>query len=162
MRQTINHLTPAHGFTLLEVLVATTLLFVAIASLAGLSIMATRTNEAARTTTFTSLLATQKMEELRVGNGVDLAPSPSDALTRNTPGYCDFLDASGRSLGGGSSPPAQSAFIRRWSIEPLPSNPVHALALQVLVIRVGSNRADTDRAGPDESAFVSVRTRAEP
>jgi Tfp pilus assembly protein PilV len=162
LRQTIHRLAPARGFTLLEVLVATALLFVAIAALAGLSIMATRANAAARTTTFTSLLAAQKMEELLAGNGADLSPSPADALTRNAPGYCDFLDAAGRSLGGGSSPPAQSAFVRRWSLEPLPSSPVHALALQVLVIRVGSNQADTGRAGPDEAAFVSVRTRGQP
>lgn len=161
VRDPIRRLATPRGFSLLEVLVATTLLLVAIAALAGLSIVATRANTAARTTTLASLLAAQKMEELRMGNGVALVPSPVDALTRDTSGYCDFLDAAGRSLGGGSQPPAQAAFVRRWSIEPSPSNPARALALQVLVTRVAA-RDEARRPGPDEAALVSVRTRGEP
>jgi type II secretory pathway pseudopilin PulG len=164
----ILRLARARGFTLLEVLVATTLLFVGVAALAGLSVMATRANTTARATTFASLLAAQKMEELRslswgydaLGQPrSDLTPSPADALSRNTIGYCDFLDAAGRSLGGGPSPPPQAAFVRRWSIEPLPSNPANALMLHVLVRRVGSDQSDVVRALPDEASLVTIRTR---
>jgi len=155
-------MTSSHGFTLLEVLVATTLLFVAVASLAGLSLMATEANAHAKTTTFAALLAARKIEELRslpwgydaFGNprsDPGLAASPADALKQNTSGYCDFLDASGASLGSGGSPPAQTAFVRRWSIQPLPSNPANALVLQVVVRRL--------RSGTDEASLVTVRTR---
>jgi Tfp pilus assembly protein PilV len=65
MRTTVGRFTHASGFTLLEVLVATTLLFVAVASLAGLSVMATQANAHAKTTTFAALLAARKIEELR-------------------------------------------------------------------------------------------------
>src|SRR5262245_33330824 len=102
------------------------------------------------------------MEELRMGNGVDLVPSPADALTRDTSGYCDYLDAAGRSLGGGSPAPAQAAFVRRWSIEQSPSSPARALTLQVLVIHVTASRDEARRPGPDEAVLVSVRTRGEP
>jgi len=158
------------GFTLLEVLVATTLLFVAVASLAGLSVMATQANAHAKTTTFAALLAARKVEELRalpwgydaLGNprsDAGLAASPSDALDRNTSGYCDFLDASGVSLGGGTSPPAQTVFVRRWSIQPLPSNPANALVLQVLVLRAHRPAAANARPLPDEAGYVTVMTR---
>ena len=156
------------GFTLLEVLIATTLLFVGVAALAGLSMMATRANTTARAATFASLLAAQKMEELRSLNWgydalgqprSDLTPSPADALNHNTSGYFDFLDDTGRSLGDGSSQSAQAAFVRRWSIEPLPSNPANTLVLHVLVMRVRSGQAGSAHALPDEASLVTVRTR---
>jgi type II secretory pathway pseudopilin PulG len=170
VRTTINRFTCSRGFTLLEVLVATTLLFVAVAALAGLSVMATQANAMAKKTTFAALIASQKMEQLRgltwgydaLGNpraDVGLTVSPADALRQNTPGYFDFLDASGSSLGEASSPPAQAVFVRRWSIQPLASNPANALVLQVRVTRVRSASSATDRLSPDEAAFVTVRTR---
>lgn len=162
LRRPRTLVTRTHGFTLLEVLVATTLLFVAVASLAGLSVMATQANAHAKTTTFAALLAARKIEELRslpwgydaLGNprsDPGLATSPSDALEQNTSGFCDFLDASGASLGSGGSPPAQTAFVRRWSIQPLPSNPSNALVLQVVVRGL--------RSPTDEAALATVRTR---
>jgi type II secretory pathway pseudopilin PulG len=158
------------GFTLLEVLVATTLLFVAVAALAGLSVMATQANAHAKTTTFTALLAARKIEELRalpwgydaLGNprsDAGLAASPSDALDQNTSGYCDFLDAGGALLGGGTSPPIQTAFVRRWSIQPLPSNPANALVFQVVVRRLRSGAPGGTVVFADEAALATVRTR---
>jgi type II secretory pathway pseudopilin PulG len=170
MRTTVGRFTHATGFTLLEVLVATTLLFVAVASLAGLSVMATQANAHAKSTTFAALLAARKIEALRalpwgydaLGNprsDAGLATSPSDALEQNTSGYCDFLDASGVSLGGGVSPPAQTAFVRRWSIQPLPSNPANALVFQVVVRRLRSGTSGAAVVFTDEAALATVRTR---
>ena len=168
LRTTIHRLARDSGFTLLEVLVATTLLFVGVAALAGLSMMATHANTTARATTFASLLAAQKMEELRAlpwGYDAlgqprsDLTPSPPDALSRNVSGYCDFLDAAGRSLGTGSSPPAQALFVRRWSIEPMPSNPANTLVLHVLVTRIRSDQSGASDALPGDVSLVTVRTR---
>jgi hypothetical protein len=158
------------GFTLLEVLVATTLLFVAVASLAGLSVMATHANTHAKTTTFAALLAARKIEELRAlpwgfdasGNprsDAGLAISPADALDRDTTGYCDFLDAAGALLSGGASPPAQTVFVRRWSIQPLPSNPANALVFQVVVRRLRSGTSGANVVFTDEAALATVRTR---
>lgn len=161
------------GFSLLEVLIATTIVTVALAALAqlfALSINATRT---AKTTTMATLLAMEKMEQLRSlmwgfdASGLPiadprLATSPSDALRQNTSGFCDFAGASGQPLGETITPPAGAAYVRRWSIESLPADPANALVLQVLVtqrfsrrIEVGTNRHRL----PDEARLVSVRAR---
>jgi hypothetical protein len=149
-----------------------------------LSAVSARANTSAKTTTFASLLAVQKMEQLRAltwgfdafgrplsdtttdvtlfpprsGSGVGLSPSPAGTLDRNMPGYCDFLDASGLSLGGGAAAPAAAIYLRRWSVDPLPSSPDNTLVLQVLVARV-RGAAGTPRVRPDEARIATVRTR---
>ncbi len=148
------------GFSLLEVLCATTILVIGLAALAQLLTLSTRVNNSARTTTVATVVAKQKMEEMLSDTG--LSPSPADSLKRSTSGYHDFVDKSGRPLGGGSSPPAGTVFIRRWSVEPLPANPANTLVLQVLVTaRV--NRGVDDTAGvrrlPDEARLISVKRR---
>ena len=176
------------GFSLVEVMVATTLLAVAMTSLAQLFAISTRTNNVARNGTFTQILAEQKMGQLRgltwgfdllglpvsdtvsdttvvpqaMQGGTGLAPSPSNTLRANTPGYVDYLDPNGNTLGGGSAIPANTAYIRRWMVEPLPTNPNNTLILQVLVTR-RANRGAADAGsvarGPDEARLVTVKTR---
>jgi type II secretory pathway pseudopilin PulG len=177
------------GFSLLEVLFATTILTVAVAGLAQLFAVSTRANTSAKSTTFAAVLAQQKMEQLRsltwgfdmlglpltdsVTNitaanesptgGKGLTPSPTGSLGSNTDGYCDFLDRNGKSLGGGTAVPAGAIYIRRWSVEPLPTNPNNTLVLQVLVTR-NRNRGAADTALgvtrlPDEARIISVKTR---
>ena len=177
------------GFSLVEVLLATTLLSVAIVSLAQLFAVSTRANTNAKLTTFTTVLAQQKMEQLRSltwgfdsqglpltdtstnitaaveapTGGRGLTPSPVGALGENTDGYCDFLDRNGQSLGGGTTPPANAIYVRRWSVEPLPTNPNNTLVLQVLVARNRSRNAADQAVGvdrlPDEARIISVKTR---
>jgi prepilin-type N-terminal cleavage/methylation domain-containing protein len=48
--------------------------------------------------------------------GVGLQPSPADALWRDTAGYVDYLDATGRGLGAGAEARARAAYVRRWAI----------------------------------------------
>ena len=177
------------GFSLLEVLVATTILTVALSALAQLFAISTKTNVSAKSTTFAALLAQQKMEQLRgltwgfdtlglpltdtttnitvipeqLSGGKGLTPSPTNTLSENTSGYCDFLDKYGNSLGGGTAPPAATIYIRRWSVEPLPTNPNNTLVLQVLVTRT-RNRGAADTAQgvtrlPDEARIISLKTR---
>ena len=187
------------GFSLVEALVATTIMVVAVAALAQLVAMSTRANASARATTYAAVLAQQKMEQLRglawgfdslglpltdtstdvtvvperASGGKGLSPSPSGSLTRNVDGYCDFVDANGRSLGGGSTPPPETAYIRRWTVEPLPTDPTNTVVLQVRVRRLRNRGAPGDdvndvvndvNAGkvsrlPDEARMVTVKTR---
>ena len=63
-RQTTDQLARA-GFSLIEVLIAMTILSVGLASLAQLFAMSTRANAGSKNTTFASVLAQQKMEQLR-------------------------------------------------------------------------------------------------
>jgi prepilin-type N-terminal cleavage/methylation domain-containing protein len=179
----------ASGFSLLEVLIATTVLTIGLMSLAQLVTTAVRANQGSRATTYAVVLAQQKMEQLRglawtidrlsqpvtdtttdvisiperPSGGTGLSPSPRGALADNTAGYCDFLDGRGESFGGGTSPPEGTVYIRRWSIEPLPANPGNSIVVQVLVTR-WRHRTLAGRPGreirlPDEARIMSVRTR---
>lgn len=176
------------GFSLIETMIATMLLATALVSTAQLLVVATRSNQSSQRLTFATTLAQEKMEQLRGlawgfddlglpmndfttdlavdppgSGGVGLQPSPANALSANVPGYVDFVDRFGNTLGGGSVPLPASAYVRRWSIEPLPTNPNNTLILQVLVFKV-RERAD-DGTGPvlstmrDEVRLVSVKTR---
>ncbi len=173
------------GFSLVEVLVAMTVMMIATIGLAQLSVMAIRVNQGARATTFTTVLASQKMEQLRAlawtwdpsgaaisdastdtavapersSGGTGLTASPPDALRVITPGYCDYLDAAGRTLGGGPTPPSKTAFIRRWSIEPLPFPGNDTLAIQVSVTPLGSLLNRSNARLPGEARIFSIKTR---
>lgn len=96
---------PDAGFTLVEVLVAAGILAAALVSLAGLFPRAVEVNLAARTRVHATILAVQKIEELRasVSSGETVAGSGEDHVTWSG------------ELAGGSGPGA-SAFARRWQL----------------------------------------------
>jgi hypothetical protein len=170
-------------------MVATVLLATALVSTAQLMVIATRANMAAQKSTFAATLAQEKMEQLRglawgfddlglpindyttnlavdpadPNTGVGLTPSPGDSLSNNTVGYVDYLDRYGNAIGAGVTPPANTAYVRRWAVEPLPTNPNNTLILQVLVFSA-RDRANTGTGAvlnrvPDEARLVSVKTR---
>jgi type II secretory pathway pseudopilin PulG len=176
------------GFSLIEVMVATGLLVTALVSLAELFVISTRSNIGSHNTTYASVLAEQKLEELRAlawgydtqglplsdtttntsvspetpTGGTGLSPSPATALQSNTTGYVDYVDAFGNKLGTGSTPPAKAIYTRRWSITPLPTNPNNTLVLQVLVTR-NNNRGTADDGAvkrlPEEARMITAKTR---
>ncbi len=157
----------SRGFSLLEILVAMTIVVVAVAGLAQSVGVAARANRTARSTTIAVLLASQKMERLRAlswsidpaGAAISdpaLGLSPPGTLATNTAGYCEFLDAAGNALSEGPSPaPPGTIYTRRWSIDPLPANPYNTLVLQVVVTRSPAGAAPA----PDDVHLASVRTR---
>ena len=168
---------------------ATALLATSIAALGQLFAVSVTANRTARSTTFAAVLASQKMEQLRglaygfdsIGlpltdtstdlttdppkatDGRGLSPSPGDALRANTDGYVDFLNAYGAVLGdGGATPPNGTVYIRRWSVEPLPTNPNNTIVIQVLVTRFldrGAADQGSVRRMPDEARLITVKTR---
>jgi hypothetical protein len=173
-----------------ETIVATALLATALVSLAQLLAIGTTTNASARTGTFTTILAQQKMEQLRAltwgfdasglplsdvstntalpaessSGGTGLQPSPADALRHDSAGYVDYLDTAGQVLGGGPSIPQGAVYVRRWSIQLLPTDPQNTLVLQILVRHRSSERqSDPGDSGtsvmPNEARLVSVKTR---
>jgi type II secretory pathway pseudopilin PulG len=178
----------ARGFTIIEVLMATALMVAAVASLAQLFALSTTRNTSSKNTTFAAVLAQQKMEQLRgltwgfdvlglpttdtatdttkfpeTGGGTGLSPSPQNTLQQNVVGYVDYLDAKGNSLGGATAAvPVNAVYIRRWMIEPLPTNPNNTIVIQVLVTR-HRNRGAADSGSvmrlPDEARIISVKTR---
>ena len=176
------------GSTLAEVLVATLVLVTGVLGMAQMLTVSTATNLSARNNTFATVLAEQKLEQLRalawgfdvqglpvsdfttdtalptespVG-GTGLSPSPADALQRNRQGYVDHVDAQGRIVGRDEIPPEDGVYTRRWSIEPLPTNPNNTLILQVLVTR-NRDRGQAELGNVarlrDEARVLTVKTR---
>jgi hypothetical protein len=98
-------------------------------------------------------------------DGRGLNPSPTDSLDENRDGYVDFLDANGSWVGGGTEAPANAAFVRRWSIQPLPTNPNNTIVIQVLVSPVSnennhvSSQSGVRRRMPGDTLLISVKTR---
>ena len=167
---------------------ATGLLASALVALAQLFAIATSTNHAARNSTLSMVLAEQKIEQLRalrytfdvVGlpvqdtetdlavyppvatGGKGLSPHTENTLQANTNGYVDYLDHWGRTLGGGTVIPDNAAFIRRWSVEPLPTNPNNVIILQVLVTRMrdrGTGDSGSVSRGSQEARLMTIKSR---
>ena len=176
------------GFSLVEVIVATGILATALVSLAQLFAISTATNLAARNSGTAMIYAEQKVEQLRglsytldaaglpvtdsttdtsvyppaATGGTGLSPSTDNTIQSNTDGYVDYLDHIGRSLGGGETIPDNTAFIRRWSVEPLPTNPNNVIIIQVLVTRSrdrGTGDLGSVARGADEARLMTIRSR---
>lgn len=181
----------SRGFSLAEVMIAMGILTAVSLGVAQLFAVSGRANLVARGQTSTTAMAEQKMEQLRsltwgfdleglglpvtdtssnvavypqTQTGSGLNPSPARSLIENTSGFVDYLDATGRWVGTGSTPPPTAVYIRRWSIEPLPTNPNNTIIIQVLVTpvvnegnRVGS--ADRRTRMPGDALLTTVKTR---
>jgi hypothetical protein len=151
----------------------------------------TRVNIIARSQTSTTMLAEQKMEQIRsltwgfdtngeglpvsdttsdltaypsTQNGSGLNPSPADSLERNSTGFVDFVDAGGAWVGTGDTPPGAAVYIRRWSIQPLPTNPNNTLVIQVLVTPITNEMSRLATSNPrvrmpGDTLLVTVKTR---
>jgi hypothetical protein len=177
------------GFSLLEVTVATCITAGALMTLGQMLGVSVANNHTARRLTYATVLAEQKVEQLRglswgfdnVGlsvtdtssdtaapvetptGGTGLSASPAGTLIRNTDGWVDYVDRLGNVLRGGSSPLPKTAYIRRWAIEPLATDPDNTVVIHVLV----TTRLDGGSAGvagtavrrPDDVRLVSVKTR---
>ena len=110
------------GFTLIEVLVATTLVCTAVAGLAHLGVMAMAQSLSVQRQTAAHWLAQSKLEDLRARpwafdpSGMPVSDpalllSPPDALLRETTGFVEYFDRFGE-----PATRETSTFQRRWSI----------------------------------------------
>jgi prepilin-type N-terminal cleavage/methylation domain-containing protein len=181
----------SRGFSLVEVVVAMGILTAVSLGVAQLFATATRSNIIAKGQTSTTVLAQQKMEQIRsltwgfdtsgeglplsdttsnlsvfptAKNGHGLDPSPANSLESNTTGFVDFVDAGGGWVGTGLTPPSSAVYIRRWSIQPLPTNPNNTLVIQVLVTPIANEAARLTTSNPrirmpGDTLLVTVKTR---
>lgn len=181
----------SRGFSLVEVIIAMGLLTAVSLGVAQLFAVSANANRHARHETSTSALAEQKMEQIRslswgfdldgvglpvsdtttnlavyphTADGPGLNPSPANTLEQNVPRYVDFLDATGAWVGTGVIPPAGSAFVRRWAIVPLPTNPNNTIVIQVLVSPLSSEMARVATGEPrrrmrGDALLTSVKAR---
>ena len=120
------------GFTLIEAIIVVALLTTGLLAYAQLAAMATTLNVAAGRLTHASLLAAQKVEELR-----SAPTAPTDGT--------DFVDRWGApSLRSGAT------YVRRWTIEPLPGSAIGTMVIRVSVGAAGMPEASAAR-------FVAAR-----
>ncbi len=181
----------SRGFSLIEVVISMGLLTAVSLGVAQLFALSTKANLTARGQTSTTAMAAQRLEQLRsltwgfdleglglpvtdsttnlavtppTQTGSGLNPSPTTSIEANTAGFVDFLDQNGGWVGTGTTPPATAVYIRRWSIQPLPTNPNNTIIIQVLVTpissearRVSSVLGRTRMLG--DSLLTTVKTR---
>jgi prepilin-type N-terminal cleavage/methylation domain-containing protein len=112
------------GFTLIEVIIATSLLTVIAVGSAQLFALAIRQNLAAREQLFITSAAARRVDELIAASRTGtLAASPPDSLDRNSDGFFDLPVESG------------TPCVRRWSIWFPPEYAGGAAAIVVRVSR---------------------------
>lgn len=158
------------GFSLLETILAAGMLATLAVGVAQVFGVATRANHVARVRTLSTILAAQKLEQLRSltwghapggeplsdtstdvssdppsAGGTGLLRSPAGALDSDVPGYVDYHNGVGTRVGSREL----AAFVRRWSVVPLAQDPDNLLLLQVRVVSVGAG----------DSRLVSMEAR---
>lgn len=110
------------GFSLIEVVIATGVLVTGVAAVLQLFIVATRATVDARDATYATVLALQKIEELRA------APFPEPG------GATEHLSARGTLIVEGAG---GALYDRRWTVAPLPAQPADTVVITVRVSRRG-------------------------
>lgn len=125
------------GFSLLEVVMAAGMVAGAFAALAQVLAMSVASNLSARSGSAATVLAVQKMEQLRGLSWGARAPG------------VDYLDLAGNVLGEGGASPPGTVYIRRWSVDL--SGEENEIVLRVRVT-----------GGNNGSRLVTIRTRQAP
>jgi prepilin-type N-terminal cleavage/methylation domain-containing protein len=134
------------GFSLVETIVATSLLAVALVTLAQFVGAGVQSAAAARARTATTLMAAQKMEQIRALPWAAIAAMPPDVT--------DYLDASGdECCAGATAPCGDAVYVRRWSATPAPFS-TGVFIIDVDVSLVGKGHGST--------ALVTARARMTP
>ena len=146
LHQAVSMRRAERGFSLIETLVATTIVIVGLSGLAQLFVVSSAANLGAKSASVATMLAQDKMEELI--EQVELAGSGFDDS--------DYIDGHGRLLGTGGPSPPGTVYVRHWSIEPLSEGAAGPWVWQVSVARVGVP------AGNEAARLVGVRTRRAP
>ncbi len=145
------------GFGLAEVLVAMGLVAVAVAGLATLVTLAVRSAVGAHDQTRATILAAQKMEQLRAVTTATV-PASAGSLATDVPGYVDWLTGDGQPALG-----AAAIYVRRWAVGPVAGQPNVGM-LQVLVSTTTRDRAAAAAGpprvrAPDEALLVTLTGR---
>jgi hypothetical protein len=143
----------AAGFSLVEALVASTLLAAGAAVFSQLFVVAVLANRRAGHDSIAVTLAADKIEELRAAPFADLAASPGGSLDANITGHFEYLDGAGRVIGGSGGEPDPVRYTRRWMVGRAALEPSNLLILQVRVV------AALSRDGPE---LVTARARKGP
>lgn len=134
------------GFSLVETIIATSLLAGALVTLAQFVGAAVQSGAAARTRAATTLMAVQKIEQIRGLSWAAIAATASQTT--------DYLDASGNERCPGANVPCgEAVYTRHWSSTPA-SFSAGVLIIEVDVSPVGK--------GHGRTTLVTARARMTP
>jgi type II secretory pathway pseudopilin PulG len=150
------------GFTLVEAIVATSVLITALAGIAQLFILGTHLARQAGQSGAALVAAQDKLESLRGqaftydAGGVAvtspaLQPSPPETLAEDVEPYVDWLDVDAATLESADD----AVLIRRWRITSMGATTPDAIAIEVCVFRIPGAR---DAKGAD-ACLSTIRTR---
>jgi len=130
----------AHGFTLIEVTIATSLLVVIALGTAQLFVLALHQNMEARRQLAMSLLAARKADDLTIAAASGaLRGATGGALDRSVDGFADIVDDAG------------ARYARRWTVAGVPGR----VDLLAIVVRVQPS-ASRAAGGPDVVQIATV------
>lgn len=136
------------GFSLVETMVAVAILAAGVLSLARLFTVSAAILERDNHSTFSAILAAQKIEELRTTSARGGALPLEGA---------DRVDGRG-AVAGGRGAPAGAGYARRWSVRALPAHPDVLRVVEVRV-RPGEGPADDGlMAGGRRAGEVTLTT----
>lgn len=130
----------ARGFSLVETVFAIGLLTGALVTLAQLVAVGVYTTSGARYRTIATVLAQQKMEQLR-----------GEATLADTNASVEHFDASGATVCAGAGPCEARVFTARWSIAPVSSAP------GAILIKIEVSHA---RRNYGEARSFAIRSRS--
>ena len=150
------------GFTLIETVVATSILVTALAGLAQLIVLSSQFARHAGIGGAALVAAQDKLEELRgrafaydsagaTLTDAALQTSPSNTLESDVGSYVDWIDP----LGTAHVNPESSAMVRRWRITPVDAESPEAVTIEVCVFRIGDD-AGVYRA---DACLATIRSR---
>jgi type II secretory pathway pseudopilin PulG len=152
----------ASGFTLVETLIATSVLVTALAGLAQLFALSLRFTRDSAQSGAALVAAQDKLESLRAlrfgydDNGAALTdprlqPSPPTSLSENLAPYVDWLDDAGNVVSE-----TGASYARRWRITEMAVDDPAAIAIDVCVFRMPAIARGPAQA---EACLVTARVR---
>jgi hypothetical protein len=131
------------GFSLIEALIATSLLVVVALGVAPLVAMSAKNTMGARLTLDALAAGTERMEQL-AADPFSIGDAPSGALAADCDGWFDEV------------PAGSARLTRRWYVGPAPLDPANARIVAVDVFGPGAN------ARVPLASFRTLRTRSAP
>jgi type II secretory pathway pseudopilin PulG len=153
------------GFTLVEVLIAMSVLMAAVGTLLEVASASAHASRVAYQLSLASVLAGSRLEALErlPWSGLDL--SPPGTLDRDVAGYVDYLDGAGQVVPSGGEAQGDTPYVRRWAItRPAGSgwtdlDDVRVIQVIVLVDARAVRRSPLPAAHAIGTAMVGVRVR---
>ena len=157
------------GMTLIEVCLAVLIVSIAAFGAAHLFGQTLKMIAGARMQSAATMLAAQRVEQIRAsgwqaaGSVTTVAVSPANSLAVNSPGFVEYFDQHGQSVGTGPTPPPSAVYICRWFVDAHPWSPSQMRVIRALATSVARDAQAQPGAArrrlADEALVTTIVTR---